>query len=156
MWKLKIGEDGAWLSSVNDHIGRQHWEFDPHAGTPQELALVETLRRNFNHNRFQLKQSSDLLMRMQEYTNLQGNRANLVQTAWALLSLIDVGQANVDPKPIHRGNRVMINSQMEDGDFPQQEITGVFMRNCTLNYSSYRNIFPIWALGEYRSRVLSV
>jgi hypothetical protein len=36
-----------------------------------------------------------------------------------------------------------------------QEITGVFMRNCTLNYSSYRNIFPIWALGEYRRRVLS-
>ena len=24
------------------------------------------------------------------------------------------------------------------------------MKNCTLNYSSYRNIFPIWALGEYR------
>jgi len=28
------------------------------------------------------------------------------------------------------------------------------MRNCTLNYSSYRNIFPIWALGEYRRQVL--
>ncbi|KAK3221201.1 hypothetical protein Dsin_008226 [Dipteronia sinensis] len=99
---------------------------------------------------------SYLSSRNKEYTNLPGNRANLVQTAWALLSLIDAGQANVDPKPIHRGIRVMINSQMEDGDFPQQEITGVFMRNCTLNYSSYRNIFPIWALGEYRRHVLSV
>jgi len=36
-----------------------------------------------------------------------------------------------------------------------QEITGVFMRNCTLNYSSYRNIFPIWVLGEYRRRVFT-
>ncbi|KAK9930801.1 hypothetical protein M0R45_018111 [Rubus argutus] len=88
------------------------------------------------------------------YTNLEGDRANLVHTAWALLSLIDAGQGDVDPTPIHRGIRVLINSQMDDGDFPQQEITGVFMRNCTLNYSSYRNIFPKWALGEYRRRIL--
>lgn len=88
------------------------------------------------------------------YTNLEGNRSNLVQTAWALLSLIKAGQAFVDPTPLHRGMRTLINSQMKGGDFPQQEITGVFMKNCTLNYSSYRNIFPIWCLGEYRRHVI--
>ncbi|CAL8076652.1 unnamed protein product [Prunus armeniaca] len=88
------------------------------------------------------------------YTNLEGNRANLVHTSWALLSLINAGQVDIDSTPIHRGIRLLINSQMPDGDFPQQEITGVFMRNCTLNYSSYRNIFPKWALGQYRLRVL--
>ncbi|PWA38718.1 lupeol synthase [Artemisia annua] len=84
------------------------------------------------------------------YTNLDGNRSNLVQTSWALISLIKAGQAEIDLTPISNGIRLLINSQMKEGDFPQQDITGVFMRNCTLNYSAYRNIFPIWALGEYR------
>ncbi|KAK9269745.1 hypothetical protein L1049_001523 [Liquidambar formosana] len=87
------------------------------------------------------------------YTNVEGNRSNLVQTSWALLSLIAAGQVSITP-PLLISFWVLINAQMEDGDFPQQEITGVFLRNCPLHYSAYRNIFPIWALGEYRQRVL--
>lgn len=34
-------------------------------------------------------------LHLQVYTNLEGNRANLVQTAWALLSLIDAGQVSL-------------------------------------------------------------
>ncbi|KAG8376324.1 hypothetical protein BUALT_Bualt09G0051400 [Buddleja alternifolia] len=77
-----------------------------------------------------------------------------VQTSWALISLIVAGQVEIDPEPINRGIKLLINSQIEDGDFPQQNITGVFMKNCALNYMNYRNIFPIWALGEYRRRIL--
>lgn len=72
MWRLKISEvneneneEEGWVKSVNNHIGRQYWEFDPNIGTPQERAQVDMARHEFHKNRFQAKQSSDLLLRLQ-------------------------------------------------------------------------------------------
>ncbi|PNX85262.1 cycloartenol synthase-like protein, partial [Trifolium pratense] len=66
MWKLKVAEGGSpWLRTLNNHVGRQIWEFDPNSGSPQDLQEIESARQNFYDNRFNHKHSDDLLMRIQ-------------------------------------------------------------------------------------------
>ncbi|CAM8934469.1 unnamed protein product [Rhodiola kirilowii] len=67
MWKLKVADGGTdpYLYSTNNFVGRQIWEFDPNARTPEERAQVEAARLSFYNNRFNIRENSDLLWRMQ-------------------------------------------------------------------------------------------
>uniref|UniRef100_A0A453JF45 Uncharacterized protein n=1 Tax=Aegilops tauschii subsp. strangulata TaxID=200361 RepID=A0A453JF45_AEGTS len=65
-------------------------------------------------------------------------------------------QGQRDPACLHRAAKILMNFQSEDGEFPQQDIIGATNHNLMLTYAQFRNIFPIWALGEYYQRVLPV
>jgi len=42
-----------------------------------------------------------------------------------------------------------MSRQLNNGDFPQEMISGVFNKSCAISYTSYRNVFPIWTLGRF-------
>lgn len=66
MWKLKVAKGGSpWLRTLNGHIGRQVWEFEPNLGSPEDQAEIDKFRTEFYKKRFETKHSSDLLMRYQ-------------------------------------------------------------------------------------------
>ncbi|KAF7148815.1 hypothetical protein RHSIM_Rhsim03G0095400 [Rhododendron simsii] len=70
MWKLKIAEGkGPYLFSTNNYVGRQIWEFDPDAGTPEEREAIEQARQEYKDNskkdRTRALPCADLLMRIQ-------------------------------------------------------------------------------------------
>jgi len=81
-----------------------------------------------------------------EYTpSPQGSDA--VMTSWALLGLMAAECEDV--AAVRRGIEVLLSKQLPSGDWPQEGVSGVFNRSVGITYTSFRNVFPIWALGRF-------
>jgi squalene/oxidosqualene cyclase-like protein len=75
--------------------------------------------------------------------------SHVVNTAWALLTLVRGGRK--DSQAAKRGASLLIAKQQPNGDWPQQQMIGIFNRSTSINYDNYRRYFPIWALSELSS-----
>ncbi|KAK7390558.1 hypothetical protein VNO78_25867 [Psophocarpus tetragonolobus] len=69
------------------------------------------------------------------YTNLEGSKSNVVNTAWVMLALIEAGQVERDRTPFHREVKVLINSQLGNGVFPQQASMRFISKTVVLSLS---------------------
>lgn len=78
---------------------------------------------------------------------VQHPESQVVNTAWAVLALLQAGCPN--KTAIRRGIDLLVSRQLENGDWAAESITGVFNKNCMIDYSNFKNIFPIWALARY-------
>ena len=76
--------------------------------------------------------------------------SQIVQTAWALMALLEAGDS--DWAAISRGARFLLDAQDADGEWPKQDMAGVFFRTALLDYVLYRQYFPLHALGLYERR----
>jgi len=72
--------------------------------------------------------------------------SGVVNTAWALLALSCAKTSDINA--VKRGVAYLMARQLPSGDWPQQGISGVTNRSVGITYTSYRNVFPIWALGR--------
>ncbi len=75
-----------------------------------------------------------------------GEPSSVVQTAWAVLTLLDVAPHERDV--IDRGLAFIRAKQQPDGSWPSEPATGVFFNTSVLEYDLYRLVFPTWALAR--------
>jgi len=87
--------------------------------------------------------------------------SQVVNTAWSLLALLRATEylSKVDADSTDfvdklkvasdRASKFLRQRQLPDGDWAQEGISGVFNKSCSITYTAYRNVFPIWALSRY-------
>ena len=78
------------------------------------------------------------------------DESQVIHTAWALIALLEAG--DLDWAAISRGARFLLNTQNENGQWPKQDLAGVFFRTALLDYVLYRQYFPLHALALYEQR----
>lgn len=72
------------------------------------------------------------------------------QTAWALLSLLAVGE--IETEMVKRGMHFLLSNQTSDGHWYDDSYTAPgFPRVFYLKYHGYTKYFPLWALARYRN-----
>ena len=78
--------------------------------------------------------------------------SQVIHTAWAMTALLRAGDP--DWTAISRGAQFLLSAQGADGAWPKQDMAGASFRTALLDYTMYREYFPLLALALYERRRL--
>ncbi|MCA9522952.1 MAG: FAD-dependent monooxygenase [Myxococcales bacterium] len=81
---------------------------------------------------------------------VENGESQVIQTAWALMTLLEA--RSPEWGALTRAARFLLEAQSEDGGWPKQDGAGIFFDSAVLDYTLYREYFPIWALSLYEVR----
>eukprot|EP00800_Vazella_pourtalesii_P017683 TRINITY_DN5494_c0_g1_i13.p1 TRINITY_DN5494_c0_g1~~TRINITY_DN5494_c0_g1_i13.p1 ORF type:complete len:384 (-),score=57.89 TRINITY_DN5494_c0_g1_i13:419-1570(-) len=84
---------------------------------------------------------------------IEHNTSQVVNTSWAMMALIAAKWPN--ELVLEKGANFLVKNQLVNGDWAEEDIKGVFNKSCAIVYSSYKNLFPIWALSKWMIRINS-
>jgi lanosterol synthase len=81
------------------------------------------------------------------------DESQVIMTAWALMTLLRAGYEGPGAREaVSSGVQLLLDRQLEDGDWPKEGVGGVFFNTAFHHYMLYKNYFPLWALGLYAKR----
>nr|VFK28112.1 MAG: squalene-hopene/tetraprenyl-beta-curcumene cyclase [Candidatus Kentron sp. MB]VFK32919.1 MAG: squalene-hopene/tetraprenyl-beta-curcumene cyclase [Candidatus Kentron sp. MB] len=84
-----------------------------------------------------------------------GEQSTAFQTAWALLGLMEAGEA--DAPEVKQGVEYLLHHQQENGLWYDAQFTAPgFPRVFYLKYHGYDKFFPLWALAQYHRLVSKI
>jgi squalene/oxidosqualene cyclase-like protein len=91
---------------------------------------------------------------------VEADGGRVVQTSWALMTLLRAGTSPGRTDAVHRAAAFLVERQTKEGPdmggWPKEPLVGVFNRTCLIDYDNYRQYFPLWALSEYVGRPAQV
>lgn len=71
----------------------------------------------------------------------------MVQTAWAIIGLMEAGYPHMEP--LRNAIKFIVDRQQTNGEWLPEAIEGVFNKSCMITYPNYKFIFPIKAMGKF-------
>ena len=149
-------EDGSWYGGWGICFTYGTWfgiDALVTAGRPMDQARVRSAARFLMSKQREDGSFAESHRASVEKRWIDGERPMPVQTAWALLGMLKA--LEIDPgdtvlrAAIDRAADFLMRTQQKGGDWAQDDISGVFNRNCMIHYDNYRHVMPLWALSRY-------